>query len=60
MIFRNITYEGVGENPSLIKGLDEKRCVRNVTFEQVMINGIRMKNINDFVSNEYIENIKVK
>ena len=60
VIFRNITYEGVGENPSLIKGLDEKRCVRNVTFEQVMINGIRMKNINDFVSNEYIENIKVK
>ena len=30
--FRNITYDGVGENPSLIKGIDENHSVRNITF----------------------------
>lgn len=33
--FRNITYDGVGENPSIIKGIDENHSVRNVTFENV-------------------------
>lgn len=37
--FRNITYDGVGENPSIIKGIDENHSVRNVTFENVVING---------------------
>ena len=30
--FRNITYDGVGENPSLIKGIDENHSVRNITL----------------------------
>lgn len=60
IIFRNITYDGVGENPSLVKGLDEERCVRNVTFENVLINGVKMKNIDGFITNGCIKNIKVK
>lgn len=58
--FRNITYNGVGENPSLIQGLDAERMVRNVTFENVVINGNRMKNLKDFVTNEFIKDIRVK
>ena len=58
--FRNITYDGVGENPSLIKGIDENHSVRNITFENVVINGKRMKDVNEFITNELIKDIKVK
>ena len=58
--FRNITYDGVGENPSLIKGIDENHSVRNITFENVVINGKRMKDVNEFITNEFIKVIKVK
>lgn len=58
--FRNITYDGVGENPSLLKGFDKDRMVKNVTFDNVVINGTKMKNVEDFITNEYIKNIKVK
>lgn len=58
--FRNITYDGVGENPSIIKGIDENHSVRNVTFENVVINGKRMKNVDEFITNEFVKDIKVK
>ena len=58
--FRNITYNGVGENPSLIKGLDKDRMVRDVTFENVVVNGKKMKDLSGFITNEYIERIEVK
>lgn len=58
--FRNITYDGVGENPSLIKGIDSNRKVKNVLFENVMINGQRMIDLKGFVTNEFIENVRVK
>lgn len=58
--FRNITYDGIGENPSLIKGIDSNRTVKNVSFENVMINGQRMTDLKGFVTNEFIENIRVK
>lgn len=58
--FRNITYDGVGENPSLIKGIDSNRKVKNVLFENVMINGQRMTDMKGFVINEFIENVHVK
>ena len=60
VIFRNITYNGVGENPSLIKGLDKDRMVRDVIFENVVVNGKKMKDLNGFITNEYIERIEVK
>lgn len=58
--FRNITYDGVGENPSIIKGIDENHSVRNVTFENVVINGKRMKNVDEFITNKFVKDIKVK
>ncbi len=58
--FRNITYNGVGENPSLIKGLDKERMVRNITFENVVVNGEKIKDLKGFITNEYIEGIKIK
>ena len=58
--FRNITYNGVGENPSLIKGLDKDRMVRDVIFENVVVNGKKMKDLSGFITNEYIERIEVK
>jgi hypothetical protein len=50
----------VGENPSLIKGLDKDRMVRDVIFENVVVNGKKMKDLNGFITNEYIERIEVK
>ena len=58
--FRNITYTGVGENPSLMQGLDKERTVQNVTFENVVINGERMKDLKGVVTNEFIKGIKIK
>ena len=57
IIFRNIIYNGVGENPSLLKGFDKERSVKNIIFDNVIINGMKMKNIDDFITNEYIKNI---
>lgn len=60
LIFRNITYDGIGENKSVIFGLDEKRRVKNVTFENIIINGEKMQDTKDFVKNEFVDNIVVK
>jgi hypothetical protein len=37
--FKNISYEGSHANLSVIAGYDSSRCVRNVTFEDLRING---------------------
>lgn len=58
--FRNIKYDGVGENPSLMKGFDKERMVRNVTFDNVFINGVKLKNTEGFILNESVEGVKVK
>lgn len=60
LTFRNITYDGIGENKSVIFGLDEKRRVKNVTFENIIINGKKMQDTKDFVKNEFVDNIVVK
>lgn len=54
MWLRNISYQGVGENPSQIKGLDENRMVQGVTFENVMINGGRMRDLKGVDCNERV------
>lgn len=60
VLFKNISYTGVGENPSLIQGYDKNRMVKNVTFENVLINGKRMKDISGFLKNDFIKGIQVK
>ena len=58
--FRNITYTGVGETASLVQGLDKYRCVRNVVFDSIMINGVKMKHLKGIIKNEFIEDIEIK
>lgn len=58
--FRHITYTGVGENPSVIQGHDQNRQVRNVTFEDVVINGRKMTDLKGIETNEYIEGVEMK
>lgn len=58
--FRNITYTGVGENPSLIQGLDKDRLVKNITFDNILINDERMQGLDGITTNEFIQGIKVK
>ena len=60
VVFRNITYTGVGENRSLIQGLSQDGMVRNVTFENVTINGEKMRDLKETVTNEFISNVSVK
>lgn len=60
VLFKNISYTGVGENPSLIEGRDKDRIVKDVTFENVTLNGKKMTNIDGFLKNEFIKNIQVK
>ncbi|MDR2680803.1 MAG: glycoside hydrolase [Tannerella sp.] len=45
--FRNIYYSGHGENPSVIEGFDESRMIRNISFENIVIHGKRMKSFED-------------
>lgn len=58
--FRNIRYEGVGDSPSLMKGFDETRKVKGVTFENVWINGKKMETLDGWETNDYIEDITIK
>lgn len=39
--FKDITYNGDNSEISLILGYDESRCIRNVTFDNLVINGVR-------------------
>ncbi len=58
--FRNISYEGVGENPPLVRGYDAERMVRNVSFENVVVNGSRLSSLDGFLTNEWLDNVRVK
>ena len=34
--------------------------LRNITFENVVVNGEKIKDLKGFITNEYIEGIKIK
>lgn len=61
IVFNNITYNGSGELPSKINGLDCNRYVDGVHFYNLIINGEIIKNLNDytagFLKNQYAYNI---
>ncbi len=42
ILFKNVSYDGLGENTSLIKGLSKNGKVDTVTFENIVINGKRL------------------
>ena len=58
--FRNITYNGYGESKSEILGYDDERRVSDVTFVNVMVNGTKVTNLDDFKTNKFIDDIKFK
>ncbi|KAA6349786.1 hypothetical protein EZS27_002784 [termite gut metagenome] len=45
--FRNIFYKGNGENPSIIEGFSEKYNIENVMFENIVINGKKIKSFKE-------------
>lgn len=40
--FKDITYNGAGENLSIIAGYDDTRTVDNIVFDNLMINGVHI------------------
>jgi len=44
IVFKNVSYNGTGEYPSLIEGYDSERIVKGVTFENLRINGKKINN----------------
>ena len=58
--FRNIRFNGVGENRPIVYGFDADRMVRNITFEDIWINGKKLKDLDYFLMNEFVENVVVK
>lgn len=44
VLFRNISYTGPNDHPSVIAGFDEARGIRGIRFEGLIINGRRMRN----------------
>ena len=71
--FRNITYNGSGAELSVIAGYDSTRQIRNVTFENLVINGVRVaddmkgkpgwyktSDMARFFVGEHVENIQFK
>lgn len=59
--FRNISCSDIPDlRPSLIKGYDAGHIVKDVKFENISINGRKMHDIKDFITNKYIQDICVK
>lgn len=60
--FRNITYTGFNENPSVIEGYDTQRIITNITFENIVINGKKITSLENLniEKNEFVKNIAIK
>ncbi len=60
--FKNIYYTGAGENPSIIEGYNEKAMIRNISFENIVINGKRIKSLKDgnIQVGKFTDNITLK
>ncbi len=58
--FRNITYNGIGENPPLLMGLEKGREVKNVRFENVVINGKRMTSLEGVRTNRFVKGVEIR
>lgn len=45
--FKNVTYSGLCENPSIVEGYDERHAVSTVSFENITLNGRRAKTLSE-------------
>ena len=59
LTFRNIRFNGIGENRPVIYGFDKDRMARNITFEDIWINGKKLKGLDYFLMNEFVEGVVV-
>jgi hypothetical protein len=60
--FKNISYNGINNSPSIIDGLDKDHLVKNVTFENLRINGKLVTNLQEanIKGGEFTKNITFK
>ncbi|WP_369524727.1 glycosyl hydrolase family 28 protein [Phocaeicola sartorii] len=60
--FRNITYTGHHAHPSVIKGYSSEGMVRDVLFENIVINGKRVKRLEDLELSigDFVDGIRLK
>lgn len=60
--FRNIFYTGLTENPSVVQGYSADRMVRDVLFENIVINGRRAERLEDLglKVGGFVENIRLE
>lgn len=62
IVVRNISYSGPRTPKSIVKGRDENHIIENIIFENVVINGekLREDNFNKyFISNEFIKGLTI-
>lgn len=62
VVFRNISCKGRFVNPSVIAGYDSERMVRDITFENIRLNGEKVRRLDDMnvAVKDFVEKIKVK
>ncbi|OJX87399.1 MAG: glycoside hydrolase [Paludibacter sp. 47-17] len=60
--FKNISYTGYGENSSIIEGFSDEHPVKDVLFENIVINGKRAKTLEDanIKVGNHTKNIRMK
>ena len=62
IVVKNISYSGPRTPKSIVKGRDENHIIENIIFENVVINGekLREDNFNKyFISNEFIKGLTI-
>ena len=61
VVFKDICCRSIPDiRPSVIKGYDSLRIVRDIVFDNVRIGGKRMKDLDGVVTNEFTDNIVIK
>jgi len=62
VVFRNIFYHDAVENPSIIEGYSEKNNIENVTFENIVIRGKRIKTLEEgnIKVGKFTKNVQLK
>jgi hypothetical protein len=60
--FKNISYTGQGENPSIIEGFSEQCKIEDLTFENIVVNGKRIKTFEEgnIQLGSFTKNIRLK
>lgn len=60
--FKNIYYTGSHENPSVVHGYSKDGMVRNIRFENIVINGKRAERLEDLNLNigDFVKDVRLK